>query len=128
MPVRCGSPPLAAANARQAWLTQTMTPSRSSSAISVPGSAAPASLVSSGPAQLAVGPVLTQRLGEVSLGDMQPAVCALPQRIPGTGHPCCTGTERAGQDSSARPRWPRTRHDRLRRVCSLCWELIKCDH
>ena len=38
MPVRAGSPPLAAAKACHAWLTQTITPSRSSSATSTPTS------------------------------------------------------------------------------------------
>ncbi|HEU5387927.1 MAG TPA: hypothetical protein VFV73_18685 [Streptosporangiaceae bacterium] len=37
-PVLAGSPPFAAANARQASLTDTITPSRSSSATSVPTS------------------------------------------------------------------------------------------
>ncbi len=37
-PVRAGSPPLAAAKACQAWLTQAITPSRSSSATSTPTS------------------------------------------------------------------------------------------
>ena len=37
-PVRAGSPPLAAANAFQAWLTDTMTPRRSSRATSTGGS------------------------------------------------------------------------------------------